>query len=62
MNRLKGRVDKLSRRDNSPVIICLMEGELPNDEQRLKIARAAAAGVKPLIIQVVRASKCLKTE
>ncbi len=34
MNRLRSRIDKLSRRDNSPVVIVLMEGELPNEEQQ----------------------------
>ncbi len=54
MNRLKGRIDKLSKgQEPEQPIICLMEGELPNDEQRLKIARAEAAGIKPHIIQIV---------
>ncbi len=62
MNRLKNRIDKLSRRDNSPVIIVLMEGQEPDQQQRLRMARAENAGIRPHIIQIVRASKCLKTE
>ncbi len=63
MNRLKGRIDKLSNKIKPlPPVFVLMPGQELTEGQKLEAARAEAAGVKPLIIEIVRASKCLKTE
>ncbi len=62
MNRLRSRIDKLSADNMQGPVIVLMEDEELTEDQRLQIARAENADLKPHIIKVMRASKCLKTE
>ncbi len=54
---LKNRVDRLSADNMQGPVIVLVEGEGPTEAQRLQIDKAAAAGIKPHIIQIVPASK-----
>ncbi len=58
MDRLKNRIEKLSAENMQGPIIVLMEGEEPSEDQQMEITRALNTGLKPLIIQIERASKC----
>ncbi len=52
MNRLKGKVEKLeSAREPELPIILIMPGKEPTEEDLLKIAKAEAAGIKPIIVR-----------
>lgn len=58
MSRIRARLDKLSNKDKpaGPVFV-LKQGQELTEEQRQEVARAKAAGIKPLIINVVKANK-----
>ena len=55
---LKTRVKKLyEKQEPQQPIIVLIEDEEPTEAQRLTMARAKDAGIEPLIINVIAASK-----
>ncbi len=55
---IRGRTEKLEKKikPQQPIIV-LMEGKGPTEAQQKQIDKAAAAGIKPHIIQIGPASK-----
>ncbi len=58
----KKRIDKLSKANLEAPIIVLMPGEELTEAQRLEIAKAEAAGIKPIIVRFELASKMAKVK
>ena len=51
LNKIKGKIKP------QPAIIILKEGEEITQEQQAQLAKSKAAGLEPLVIRVVRASR-----
>ncbi len=60
MMNQKKRIDKLSQANLQPPIFVLMPGEELTEPQLLEIAKAEAAGIKPIIVRFELASKMVK--